>query len=423
MSISLLRQIDQHEIYFNQREPEVLAFLPESGRFERLRREAQHLKDRYPHAGLRPPFYGALLGVKDIIHVEGFPTRAGSQLPPHVLQGPQADCVTRLREAGALILGKTETSEFAYTSPTPTRNPHHPGHTPGGSSSGSAAAVAAGLCSLALGTQTTGSLIRPAAFCGVVGFKPSYDRISRSGVVPLAPSIDHVGFFTSNVAGATLAASLLCSDWRSTGSVQRKPLLGIPEGPYLRRVSREGRAHFETVCRHLVMQGCKVKAVPAMSDFEAIAARHNLLLTGEAALVHAEWYAGYGDRYRPETAELIRCGQMVPPAALQCARDGCEELRAELAALMDAHNLDVWLSPPAVGPAPRGLSGTGDAIMNLPWTHSGLPALTLPVGKNAAGLPLGLQVAARWYADEELLAWSAVLEEVLSRFANCQRLG
>jgi Asp-tRNA(Asn)/Glu-tRNA(Gln) amidotransferase A subunit family amidase len=160
-----------------------------------------------------------------------------------------------------------------------------------------------------------------------------------------------------------------------------------------------------------------------MPDFEAIAARHNLLLTGEAALVHAEWYAGYSELYRPETAEMIRRGQMISPAALQCARDGREELRAGLVALMDTHDLDVWLSPAAVGPAPGGLGGTGDAIMNLPWSHSGLPALTLPAGKNAAGLPLGLQVAARWYADEELLAWSAGLEEALSRFANWQRLG
>ncbi len=411
--MSLLQHIDQLEIYFNRREPQILAFLPEESRFERLRREARSLPDRYPHAEARPPLYGILVGVKDMLHVEGFPTRAGSQLPPEVLRGPEAECVTRLKRAGALILGKTTTSEFAYSAPTPTRNPHHPEHTPGGSSSGSAAAVAAGLCPLALGTQTTGSIIRPAAFCGVVGFKPSYDRISRAGLIPLAPSVDHVGFFTLDVAGAAQAASLLCNDWQPLDPPRRKPVLGIPEGPYLARASNEGRSHFETVCRRLATAGYEVKSVPAMPDFEAIATRHNLMLAAEAAQVHAGWFAAYGERYHPQTAEMIRRGQKISAAALNRAREGRRQLRAELTALMDAYGLDLWLSPAAPGPAPKGLDSTGDPVMNLPWTHSGLPTLTLPAGKNPAGLPLGLQVTARWYADEDLLAWSATLEQVL----------
>ena len=144
--MTLLQGIDQLETHFGQRETHVLAFVPEVGRFQRLRREALVLLDRYPSKKSRPPLFGILVGVKDMIRVEGFPTGAGSQLPPEVLQGPEAECVTRLRQAGALILGRTQTSEFAYSAPTPTRNPHHPDHTPGGSSSGSAAAVAAGLC-------------------------------------------------------------------------------------------------------------------------------------------------------------------------------------------------------------------------------------------------------------------------------------
>jgi Asp-tRNA(Asn)/Glu-tRNA(Gln) amidotransferase A subunit family amidase len=405
--------IDHHEIHFNRREPQILAFLPEVGRFERLRREARSLLARYPHMEARPPLYGTLVGVKDMIHVDGFPTRAGSQLPPGVLQGAEAECVTRLKQAGALILGKTQTSEFAYSAPTPTRNPHHPQYTPGGSSSGSAAAVAAGLCPLALGTQTTGSIIRPAAFCGVVGFKPSYDRISRVGIIPLAPSIDHVGFFTPDVAGAARAASLLCCNWRPPNHPRRRPVLGIPEGPYLARATEEGLAHFEDLCQRLTLTGYEVKSVPAMSDFEAIAARHNLILDAEAAEIHTDWFAAYGEHYHPETAEMIRRGQKIPAAALNRALNGCEQLRAELTALMDDHSFDLWLSPAAPGPAPRGLNSTGDAIMNLPWTHSGLPTLTLPSGKNTAGLPMGLQVVARRYADEDLLAWSVALEQTL----------
>ena len=411
--ITLLHDLHQYQIHFEKRAPQVLAFLPETGRFERLRREAQFLLDRYPSESARPPLFGILVGVKDMIHVHGFPTCAGSRLPPEVLRGHEAECVTRLRQAGALILGKTHTSEFAYSASTPTRNPRHPGHTPGGSSSGSAAAIATGLCSLALGTQTTGSIIRPAAFCGVVGFKPSGDRISRAGVVPLAPSIDHVGFFETDVSQASLVASLLCDDWQPHTLSLPRPVLGIPEGHYLARASDEARTHFDAVCQRLASAGYEVRSAPAMPDFEAIADRHNLILDAEAALVHATWFEVYADRYRPETAEMIRRGQNIAAAALGKAQEGRQGLRAALTESMDTFGLDLWLSPAAPGPAPKGLDYTGDAIMNLPWTHSGLPTLNLPVGTNSAGLSLGLQVAARWYADERLLAWSLALERDL----------
>ena len=173
------------------------------------------------------------VGVKDIFHADGFTTQAGSRVPPEELQGRQAESVTKLKNAGALILGKTVTTEFAYFTPGPTRNPHNPEHTPGGSSSGSAAAVGAGLCPLALGTQTIGSLVRPAAFCGVVTLKPTYDRISRGGVIPLSPSLDHIGFFTPNVSTAKLVAPFIYQDWKDTNASDEKPILGIPEGDYL----------------------------------------------------------------------------------------------------------------------------------------------------------------------------------------------
>lgn len=412
--MSLVQSLGPLETLFKQTESQILAFLPEEGRFERLRREAQSLSSRYPHPETRPPMYGTLLGIKDVFHVEGFSTQAGSQLPAEVLQATEAQCVTRLKQAGGLILGKTTTSEFAFITPTPTRNPHHPEHTPGGSSSGSAAAVATGLCPLALGSQTTGSLIRPAAFCGVVAFKPSYDRISRDGLIPLAPSLDHVGLFASNVTGSARAASLLCDDWCSLEPRLQRPVLGIPEGPYLARASEEGRRHFEAVCQCLVADGYKVRPVPAMPDFEAITIRHNQLLAGEAAQVHDEWFATYGERYHPHMVKLIQRGQRVSAADLDQARKGPEQLRAELVALMDSYGLDVWISPAAPGPAPKGLDDTGDSIMNLPWTHSGLPTLHLPAGKTRAGLPLGVQVTARWYADEELMVWSGKIEQRLT---------
>jgi Asp-tRNA(Asn)/Glu-tRNA(Gln) amidotransferase A subunit family amidase len=236
--------LDQLEQRFALREPAVRAFLLENDRFARLHREAEEAFAAHPDPLSRGPLFGVPLGVKDVFHVDGLPTRAGSRLPPEELAGPQAEVVTRLRAEGALIAGKTFTTEFSYYAAGPTRNPHNPQHTPGGSSSGSAAAVAAGLCPAALGTQTIGSIIRPAAFCGVIGFKPSFGRVSAEGLIPLAPSLDHVGFLTFDVAGAATLASILLKDYLvDRAAYFRQPVLGIPEGPYLSHASEEGLAH------------------------------------------------------------------------------------------------------------------------------------------------------------------------------------
>jgi len=408
----LLDYLAELEAHFAAREPSVLAFVPEDGRFARLRHEAEQLLAAYPEPEKRPLLFGLPVGVKDIFHAAGFSTRAGCQLPPALLQGEEAAVVGRLRAAGALILGKTVTTEFAYFAPGPTRNPHNPAHTPGGSSSGSAAAVGAGLCLLALGTQTIGSINRPAAYCGVVGYKPSYERLSRAGVIPLSPSCDHVGFFTPDVAGAALAARVLVVDWRET-AVTAPPVFGIPEGPYLERASAESLAHFRVTCQRLITAGFTVKSIPAMPDFADIYARHNQIVAAEAARVHAAWFGAYAHLYHPKTAELIRRGQTVSPTQLALALAGRQQLRAELQRLMAVHGVDVWLSPPAVGAAPAGLESTGDPVMNLPWTHSGLPTLGLPTGANATGLPLGLQLAAGFGNDERLVAWAVQIEKIV----------
>ena len=404
--------LDQLESYFNEREPSVLAFVPEDGRFDRLRREAAELITRYPSLGARPPLFGLPIGVKDIFHVSGFTTRAGSKLPPEELQGPEAESVTRLRNAGALVMGKTVTTEFAYFGPGPTRNPHNPEHTPGGSSSGSAAAVGAGLCPLTLGTQTIGSIIRPASFCGVVGYKPTYERVSRAGVIQLSPSLDHIGVFASDVAGAEAGASVLVRDWM-IGELGRRPILGIPEGVYLERASAEMMAHFREACSQLAEAGYTIKALNAMPDFEMIRERHYLITAGDAFHVHRNWFSRYREVYHPKTVELLEKGQGVSDEALEEAKKGREQLRAQLQAQMAAHGIDVWVSPSAIGPAPKGLDSTGNPVMNLPWTHAGLPVIGLPAGRSAEGLPLGLQLAARWGEDEKLFEWAQGIESVL----------
>jgi Asp-tRNA(Asn)/Glu-tRNA(Gln) amidotransferase A subunit family amidase len=412
--LPLAHYIEQLEARFQAREPSVLAFVPESGRFERLRREAGELLQRFPRPESRPPLFGVPIGVKDIFHVAGFATRVGSRLPPELFQGEEAECVTALRNAGALIMGKTVTTEFAYFAPGPTRNPHDAGHTPGGSSSGSAAAVAAGMCPLALGTQTIGSICRPASFCGVVGFKPTYGRISTAGVIPLAPSFDHVGLFAADASGAEVAASVLCHAWKSEPALCQRPVLGIPEGAYLNRASGEMLDRFRAICGGLARAGYELERVSTMVDFEAIHDRHYLITNGEAARIHRDWIPRFRDSYHWKTVEKLELGRAVSDEALARARREREEFADALTRLMDAQSVDLWISPSAVGPAPRGLESTGDPVMNLPWSQARFPTISLPCGRAADGLPLGLQLAARCHQDERLLGWACALEPIVA---------
>lgn len=389
---------------FSHLEPLVQAFVPEAqDPFSRLEKELESLEAGFPEPGKRPPLYAIPVGVKDVIHVEGFPTRAGSLLPPEVLAGPEGPLVRRLRGLGALVLGKTHTSEFAYLAPAPTRNPHDLDRTPGGSSSGSAAAVACAMCPLAIGTQTVGSILRPAAFCGVVGFKPSFGRIPTEGSIPLSPSLDHVGLFTRDLEGMALAASLLCHDWRESTTVE-EPLIGIPDGPYIRRASQRCLDHLQGVMGRLLEAGFRIKLLKVMENFEEIAHRHHRLLAGEAAWVHRRWFKEFGSRYRKETRALMERGMTVSPKELETYRLSRIRLRETLGEVMEREGLAVWLAPPTVGPAPLGLHSTGESIMNLPWTHAGLPALSIPAGKTPEGLPMGVQLVGKWMQEEELMA-------------------
>lgn len=413
--LDLIDYIDQLEDVFMAREPEVLAFVPEDGRFERLRAEAQGLLDAYPNPEARPPLFGLPLGVKDIFQVQGFTTRAGSNLPPEILQGPEAPCVTTLREEGALVLGKTVTTEFAYFGPGPTRNPYQAAHTPGGSSSGSAAAVGAGVVPVALGTQTIGSINRPAAFCGAVGYKPSFDRIDKSNVIPVSPALDHVGLFTPSTAGLDLIASILCENWEPVAPYIHTPILGIPTGPYLEQAEEEGLAHFYETCQTLEALGYEIKRVAVMGNFADIYERHQQLMAAEMAIIHADWYELYKDIYHPKTRDLIERGQPVTIKQFTDARRSRLHLRAELQELMDEHDLDLWIAPAAPGVAPRGLESTGNPVMNLPWTQSGLPVVNIPTGTGSHGLPLSMQFIGRWYEDEELIAAVQDIEQKLAQ--------
>ena len=403
----------QVEAHFGEHEQSIQAFLPEEDRFTRLREESESLVLRFPDLIDRPLLFGTLASVKDIFHVDGFATRAGSRLPAELFQGQEAESVRRLKDAGALIFGKTVTTEFAYFSPGPTRNPHNLEHTPGGSSSGSAAAVAAGFCQIALGTQTIGSIIRPASFCGVVGLKPTYERISRQGVIPLSPSLDHVGIFAADVQTALHAARALYKDWDEPVTPLKKPRLGIPEGPYLNSTSAQGKSHFDKISK-LFDSNYEIQPIPILSDFQAIRDRHDVIMSAEAAQVHKEWFEKHASLYSDKFKDLIHRGQKVTNEQLQDAMAGRDRFRAEIRRLFLDHKIDLWLAPSTVGSAPKGLESTGDPVMNLPWTQAGLPVINIPAGKDENGLPMGLQVLGNWYKDESLLFWAQDLEKALA---------
>ncbi len=390
-------------------DPGLRAFVPESDRRGRLSDSVDRLES--PQEGERSPLYGVPVGVKDIFHVDGLTTRAGTAVPPELFQGPEASVVSTFRDAGAIVLGKTVTTEFAGKAPGHTRNPHDLEHSPGGSSSGSAAAVSAGLCPLALGSQTGGSVIRPAAFCGIVGFKPSFKRIPREGVLPVAQSLDHVGLFTQDLEGMDLAASIVCENWETTAP-DDDPALGVPEGPYLESASDRALGAFDSQLERLKESGYEIRRVSMFENFEETDTLRGKVHEAELAINHEEWFDEYEPFYRGSTAERVRSGRAVTIDELLEGRRVIERRRPTIEAAMDEHGVDIWMSPAAPGTAPDTISSTGDPVMNRPWTDSGMPAITLPVGE-IDGLPIGLQCVTRYMEGERLLGWT---EDLLAAF-------
>lgn len=356
--------------------------------------------------------HNVLVGVKDIIRVDGLDTRAGSALPPEVFGGAQAAIVDRVQAAGGVVAGKTVTAEFAVSEPGPTRNPRHLDHTPGGSSSGSAAAVAAGMVPLALGTQTVGSVIRPAAFCGVVGFRPTWGVIPMDGVIPNACSLDTVGLFTADARSAAFAAAVLCQ-WAAAPEPERLPVLGVPDGTYLDAVDAESRSLFTEQLRRLQRSGYQVRTATLATDFAALDANLRTFQRFELAQAHREWFKNYQTLYRPGTAAAVREGQQVRPGQYRASAKWRDRFIAATDARMAEVGVDLWVTPAAPGPAPRGLASTGSAVMSAPFSFAGMPAISLPT--HDAALPLGVQFVAARHQDVQLLASAPGLETVLTQ--------
>src|ERR1700726_1733329 len=364
---------------------------------------------------------GALSGIpvaiKDIIATADMPTTNGSAIYRDHIPTADAWVVERLRNLGATIFGKTVSTEFAWRHPGPTTNPWNAAHTPGGSSSGSAAAVAAGIVPLALGTQTLGSVIRPAAFNGVVGLKPSFGAIPRAGVHPLSPSLDHVGFFARRVDDVALALSLLAgsSDSDPHGrplpafqvdldrSLQplEKPRLGIVRFEKWSRVEAEQQRAFDDAVAKLRDAGAVLEELELSELDQTNWSTINTILACEGAAIFADLVARYPDRTCDHLKSLVEAGRQHSAIDYLLAKAMQEARRCAFAGEMSGY--DALLTLPAFGEAPRGLHYTGDAEYCAPWTFLGVPAATLPIGFGRNKLPLGLQIVGGYRGDLRML--------------------
>jgi Asp-tRNA(Asn)/Glu-tRNA(Gln) amidotransferase A subunit family amidase len=367
----------------------------------------------------RGPLHGIPVGIKDIFFTASVPTEAGSVVMRGFVPNEDAAAVAGLKSAGAVPLGKTQTTEFAGPDPGPTRNPWNLDHTPGGSSSGSAAAVAAHMCPAALGSQSGGSTIRPAAYCGVVGLKPRHGRISTYGMVPISGVIDHVGILTRSVEDTVLLLRALAgTDERDPyslavsapaygldGSVP--PRIAAAVGSLVDAAEPELRAHVEEVVERLARAGASIEPLELPFGLDETRRALETVLTVGFAVQHG----ARADQLRPGLQALVHAGQGVSGTDYAWALELRTRLQAEVERAL--RGFDALLMPAATGPAPPGLDSTGDPVLQFPWSLLGFPAVSLPTGLDAAGLPLAVQLAGAPQREESLLRAARWCEQVL----------
>jgi amidase len=350
---------------------------------------------------------GVAFGVKDIYDTAELPTEWGSE----VYKGRQADTdaalVAELKALGGYVLGKTQTTAFAFYDPAPTRNPHSLAHTPGGSSSGSAAAVAAGMVPLALGSQTQGSVLRPASFCGVVGFKPSRGVLPTEGMLPCSPALVTAGLFTATVDDMRFVWDAL----RPGGNPYEALRFVVMGWPPHKRVSAGMAKQLRNGVKKLQDAGLKVLEASGPQSFKALPQAIAAVMAYEAAQTHGERYDAYGERLGVKLAGLVEMGRSVTDAAYADGLDVIQSAERDFAAW--ARTDTVVITPAALGPAPKGLESTGDPACNAPWTAIGAAAISVPCG--AVGrMPVGLQLTAPAGCDAMLLRTAEAVERALS---------
>jgi len=363
--------------------------------------EAREL-DRAPR---RSRLHGVPFGIKDIIDTESLPTEYGS--PIYSGHRPRADaaCVALLRRAGCLILGKTVTTEFANNHPSPTRNPHDPAHTPGGSSSGSAAAVADRMVPLALGTQTGGSVIRPAAYCGAFALKPSFGSINRQGTKFVAESLDTIGIFSRTPEDLALALEVLSGrPAPDFAAFTGKPRIGLCRTPRWQDADAATQANLEQAARLLAKAGAMVIDFELPPGSDQLFDRHQVIMGFESVRALAWEYMTFPDQISKSLKPRLDEGWQVTRADYDAVRETARQCRRALADRM--REVDFLLTPSAPSEAPRSHESTGDPVFNRAWTLLGVPCVHLPYGKGSHGLPLGVQLVGAFDGDSALLGWA-----------------
>ena len=360
------------------------------------------------------PLGGLPIGIKDIIDTKTMPTTYGSSI--YGLNQPNKDaaCVHKVREHGGVILGKTVTTEFAWRNPGKTKNPHNPAHTPGGSSSGSAAGVADFQMPLAFGTQTAGSVIRPASYCGVVGFKPTVGTHDRSGVKELSNYLDTVGVFARSVADVSFFDFALRDEAIPDLSIfdEQSPRIGLMV-PFRNDASETVLNNLEQVSKIAETKGATITDIPSSTSFEKLADIQTVIMLGDAGKA-LEWeYEFHPERLIQFYKDSIATGQTISTKGLAAMKSKADAAREKYMELFE--KIDIILTLSSGDEAPKGLGSTGDPLFNRVWTLLGWPCVNIPFGKGSNELPLGVQVIGATGSDSKTLAAAAWLESALLR--------
>jgi Asp-tRNA(Asn)/Glu-tRNA(Gln) amidotransferase A subunit family amidase len=388
------------------REPQVAAYVHLD--WNQVDKQIKTLRTQPAGSG---PLWGVPIAIKDLFDTCDLPTAYGSDIYAGHRPAWDSAAVARLRTAGAVVMGKTVTTEFAWRKSSKTRNPHDGRYSPGGSSSGSAAAVADRMAPVAIGTQTAGSIIRPAAFCGIVGFKPTYGVISVAGIKPLASSLDTVGVFSRTVTDAAIVAGVMAarSDWAVATAVKKVPKLAIVRGAEWELVAPTAMTVFNKAAERLGGKAMQKRKTP--KTFADLTDLHSRIVSFEASRELQHELRAHPERLSPILRGLLEDGAGIVPSQYMAALQERDHCLAHIEQLFG--DADFLLAPSALGEAPRLDEGTGDPIMSRAWTLLRLPTITLPVGRGPNGLPLGLQIAARPGDDARLLSVAMWAEDKL----------
>jgi len=387
--------------------------------------DAQQRQDELESGEATGPLQGIPIGIKDIYNIAGIPTTAGSKVYADYVPDETAVTINLLQKAGAIMLGKTVTTEFACLDPSHTKNPWNPAHTPGGSSSGSAVSVAARMCPIAMGSQTVGSVLRPASYNGIVGLKPTYGRVSRRGVVPVSWSLDTVGWMGRTVEDMALllqvmagpdeedpvASRLPADDYLSGLESGKPPRIGLITTLFMEESDAETQKKTRDTLAKFTAAGATVVELTLPESFNTAFEDQLLIMGSEAAAFHKPMYEKQAQDYRPKLREMLRQGLETDAVTYSRALERRVRFSADMRVLAD--QVDVLLTPSTPTAPLADLTNTGDTRFQGPWTSCGLPTITLPAGLAESGLPMGIQLIASPFDEAQLLSTARWCEKLI----------